>query len=285
MSSNPGTARDRIGSICAFPQLVKAQAALGQATANRDFSKTSLARYKDLVAQGLAAQQDLDQKAAQAEVDQAAVKVAEASIQAEMANVRRLSETKSFGKVKAPFSGTVNTRMIERGALVSSTTQLFKLSTVDPVRVFVQVPQDLAPSVRVGVPANVTVREYAGRIFDGKVARSAGALDPDTRTMKTEVRVPNADGALFAGMYAQVGLTLPSPHRVLEIPATALMNDAKGLRVATVTADGTIHLVTVIVERDTGSTIEIASGLQDTDRVVTLGNADLVEGKRVEIAP
>jgi membrane fusion protein (multidrug efflux system) len=266
-------------------QLVQAQAALGQATANRDFSRTSLARYRDLVAQGLASQQDLDQKAAQAAVDEAAVKVAEAAIQAQMANVRRLTETKSFGNVKAPFSGTVNARMIERGALVSPTTQLFRLSAVDPVRVFVQVPQDLAPSVRTDVAAKVTVREYPGRIFEGKVARAAGALDPESRTMKTEVRVPNPDNALLAGMYAQVGLTLPSPHRVFEIPATALMNDAKGLRVAIVRDDGKIELVTVIVERDTGSTIEIASGLQETDRVVTLGNGDLVEGKVVEIVP
>jgi RND family efflux transporter MFP subunit len=269
----------------AHAQLVQAQAALVQASANRDFSKANLTRFRELVNQGLASKQDLEQKEAQAAVDQASVKVAEASIAAQSANVRRLAETKAFSNVKAPFGGTVNARMIERGALVSPTTPLFKLSSIDPARVFVQVPQDLAPSVRVGVPAKVTVREYAGRVFDGKVARTAGALDSITRTLNTEVRVPNPDGALFAGMYAQIGLTLPTPHRVLEIPATALMNDAKGLRVAIVREDRTIGLVPVVVERDTGATIEIASGLQETDRVVALGSADLVEGMVVEIAP
>jgi RND family efflux transporter MFP subunit len=269
----------------AHAQLGQAQAALGQATANRDFSQTSLTRYRELARQGLASQQDLDQRVAQAAVDEAAVKAAQAAIAAQQANVQRLVETKSFGRVKAPFSGTINARLVERGALVSPTTQLFRLSAVNPVRVFVQVPQDLAPAVRIDVLAKVTVREYSERVFDGKVAHFAGALDASTRTMKTEIRVPNGDNALLAGMYAQVGLTLPSPHRVLEIPATALMNDAKGLRVAVVTPEGRIKLIPVVIERDTGPTIEVASGLQASDRVVVLAHPDLVEGRRVEIVP
>ncbi|GAC1351432.1 MAG: efflux RND transporter periplasmic adaptor subunit [Polyangiales bacterium] len=266
-------------------QLVQAQAALGQATANRDFSKTNFSRYRDLAQKGLASQQELERSEAQSAVDQAAVKVAEAAIEAQQANVHRLNETKSFAHVAAPFGGTVNARMIERGALVSPTTQLFKISAVDPVRVFVQVPQDVAPSVRADVPAQVTVREYGGRVFRGWVARSAGALDSASRTMNTEVRVPNPANELLAGMYAQVGLTLPSSHRVLEIPATALMNDGSGLRVATVGSDSKIRIVKVTIERDTGATIEIASGLEETDRVVKLGAADLSEGRSVEIVP
>ena len=266
-------------------QLVQAQAGLVQSTANRDFSNTTLDRYKKLTPEGVASQQELDQKQAQSLVDEANVKVAQAAIEAQQANVRRLTQMKSFGHVTAPFAGTVNARMIERGALVSPTTALFKISAVDPVRVFVQVPQDVAPSVRADVSAQVTVREYPGRTFEGKVARSSGSLDAATRTMNTEVRVPNPKGELFAGMYAQVALTLPSPHRVFEVPSTAVMNDAKGLRVAVVTADSTLKLVPVVVERDTGPTIEISTGITETDRVVKLGDAQLVDGRRVEIAP
>lgn len=266
-------------------QLVQAQAGLVQAQANLDYSTTTLDRYKKLTPQGVASQQELDKTSAQSQVDQAAVKVAKAAIEAQQANVRRLTQMKSWAHVTAPFAGTVNARMIERGALVSPTTPLFKVSATDPVRVFVQVPQDVAPSVRTDVPAKVTVREYAGREFEGKVARSAGSLDPASRTMNTEIRVPNPKGELLAGMYAQVALTLPSPHRVYEIPSTAVMNDAKGMRVAVVTPENKIHLVPVVVERDTGPTMEIATGIGDTDRVVKLGSAELAEGRPVEIVP
>ena len=117
----------------------------------------------------------------------------------------------------APFAGTVTQRWVEIGALVTAGNgqPLYRIAATDPARVFVQVPQDVAPGLRVDVPATVSVREYPGRKFDGKVSRSAGELDATTRTMNTEIRVPNADGALIAGMYAEVALTLPSPHRGL----------------------------------------------------------------------
>jgi RND family efflux transporter MFP subunit len=265
-------------------QLVQAQAGLVQATSNRNYSTTTLDRYKKLAPGGVASQQELDQKQAQSLVDEANVKVANAAIEAQQANVRRLSQMKSWGHITAPFAGTVNARMIERGALVSPTTPLFRVSATDPVRVFVQVPQDVAPSVRSDVAAKVTVREYAGRTFDGRVARSAGALDPATRTMNTEVRVPNPKGELLGGMYAQVALTLPSPHRVFELPATAVMTDAKGIRVAVVGADEKVKLVNVVIERDNGPTIEVSAGLAEGDRVVKLASADLFDGKSVEIA-
>jgi multidrug efflux pump subunit AcrA (membrane-fusion protein) len=134
----------------------------------------------------------------------------------------------------------------------------------------------------------VRIREFPGRDFEGTVARTAGALDPATRTLMTEVRVPNPKGEILTGMYAEVALTLPTPHRVLAIPGTALIYDAKGNRVAVVEAkDGHEHvrLVPVVVERDTGATIELASGLSPEDRVVKLPSAELTEGREVEVAP
>ncbi len=127
-------------------------------------------------------------------------------------------------------------RNIERGMLVAggTSTPLFKIEATDPVRVLVQVPQDVAPSVRVDLVAKVTVREFPGRTFDGKIGHAAGALDATTRTMMTEVRVPNPKGELLTGMYANVALMLPTPHRVLSVPASALLNDAGGIRVAVV---------------------------------------------------
>jgi len=265
-------------------QLAQAEAAVVQAKANRTYSQTTLQRYQDLAPKGVTSQQELDKSRSQAAVDDANVEVAQANIEAQKANIRRLVQMQGFSRVVAPFAGTINTRSVERGMLVSPVTPLFKISQSETVRVLVQVPQDVAPAVTIDQPATVTVREYAGRKFEGKVARSAGALDPTSRTMNTEIRVANPKAELFSGMYAQVALTLPSPHRVWELPATAVMTDAKGVRVALV-EDGKLRLAPVTIERDNGATMEIATGLGEHDQVVKLGSAELVEGRAVDLAP
>jgi RND family efflux transporter MFP subunit len=266
-------------------QLAQAEAGLVQARANARFSKTNLERYVQLTPQGLASQQDLDKQRAQAEVDQAAIAVSEATIGSQRANAQLLAQLKSFARITAPFSGRITARNIERGALVSAGTAspLFKISAMDPVRVFIQVPQDVAPGVRVDTEADVSIREYPGRAFKGKIARSAGALDATTRTMMTEVRVPNPDGTILTGMYATVALSLPTPHRVMSLPASALMNDANGLRVAIVDPSDHVHLVPVVIERDNGATVELSTGVAPGDRVVKLPTSDLAEGRSVEI--
>jgi membrane fusion protein, multidrug efflux system len=266
-------------------QLAQAQPTLQRSRASRDLANANLQRYQQLTPVGVASQADLDQRQAQAQVDDANVSVAQATIASQQANIRRLTQLKEFSRVTAPFAGTITQRWVEVGALVTAgnSQPLFRVAATDPARVFVQVPQDVAPSVRVDVPATVTVREYPGRKFEGKVARTAGELDPATRTMNTEIRVPNPGGTLLAGMYAEVALTLPSPHAVLELPSTALMNDASGLRVATVDDDSKIHLVPVVVERDEGANVEISTGLTGKERIVKLGGADLVEGRPVEV--
>jgi RND family efflux transporter MFP subunit len=267
-------------------QLAQADAGLLQARANARFSKANLERYQLLVPAGLASQQDFEQKRAQAEVDQAAINVSEATIGAQRANVQLLTQLKSFARITAPFDGRITVRNIERGALVSAGTAspLFKISAMDPVRVFIQVPQDVAPGVRVDTAAAVSIREYPGRTFQGKVARSAGSLDATTRTMNTEVRVANPDGAILTGMYATVALMLPTPHRVMSLPASALLNDANGLRVAIVDATDHVHLVPVVIERDTGPTVELSTGVAPGDRVVKLPTSELVEGRQVDVA-
>jgi RND family efflux transporter MFP subunit len=266
-------------------QLAQADAGIVQARANARFSKDSLERYRQLLPAGLASQADFDKAKAQADVDEASITVAQANAGAQQANIQMLSQLKAFGRVTAPFAGTVTSRTIERGTLVTAgnATPLFKVAATDPVRVFVQVPQDVAPSVRVGITAGVSVREFPGRVFEGKVSRSAGALDPATRTMLTEVRVPNPKGEILAGMYAQVAISLPTPHRILSVPATALLNDAGGLRVALVDATAHVHLTPVVMERDTGPTVELSSGLAPSDQVVTLPSAALTEGRLVDV--
>jgi len=166
-------------------QLLQAQATLVQSKANRGLSQTNLQRYVKLAPSGVVSQADLDQRQAMAEVDEANVSVAQASIAAQQANMRRLTQLKSFARVTAPFGGTVTQRTVEVGSLVTSGNgqPMYKVAAMDPARVFVQVPQDVAGTVRAGVPAGVSLREYPGRVFGGTVARAAGELDPTTRTM------------------------------------------------------------------------------------------------------
>jgi RND family efflux transporter MFP subunit len=267
-------------------QLLQTRASLAQSKANRKLAQANLGRARSLAPSGVVSRAELELNEAQAEVGEANVTVAEANVAAQQANIRRLEQLKAFSRVTAPFAGTITQRMVEVGALVTAGNgqPLFRLSAMDPARVFVQVPQDVAPSVRTGESGKVTLREYPGRIFSGKVERAAGALDEATRTMNTEVRVPNPDGALLPGMYAEIALTLPATHRVLELPATALLNDARGQRVAVVDGQRKLHLVPVVVERDNGATVDISSGLSGDEKVVKIGSAAFVEGMAVDVS-
>jgi RND family efflux transporter MFP subunit len=267
-------------------QLASAKASVKQASAQRDFAKTNSAPYETLADQQLVSRAQLEQTQAQAATDEATVAAADANVNAMEANVRRLQELQGFAKVVAPFAGTITSRSIDRGSLVGEggATPMFTLVATDPVRIFVDVPQSVAPSVKVGTDATIAVREYASRTFAGKVTRSAGALDPELHVMSTEIQVPNSDGALLPGMYVQASLTLPVPHRVLEIPATALYSDAAGLRLATVDAQNRVHFVPITIERDTGATLWIATGLTGDERIIKIAVPTLVEGDAVEVA-
>ena len=264
-------------------QLAQAEAALVQAKANQGYSQVQLGRYQALTPKGVASEQELDRASSQSRVDSAGIEVANANVEAQKANLRRYAQLREFARVVAPFDGIVNARMIERGTLVSGTTPLFRVSQSDTVRVFIQVPQDVAPGVAVGQAAQISIREYAGRAFDGKIARSAGALDMQSRTMTVEIRIPNEKHELITGMYAEVKLTLPSPHKVWEVPATTVLTDARGIRVAIVEDDNKLHMSPVIVERDNGATMELANGIKDGDRIVKLASSDLAEGRAVEV--
>ncbi|HEX5059490.1 MAG TPA: efflux RND transporter periplasmic adaptor subunit, partial [Kofleriaceae bacterium] len=239
-----------------------------------------------LADQKLVSKAQVEQQQAQAATDEATVSAAESNVVAQEANVRRLVELQGFAKVSAPFAGTITARTIDRGTLVGEggATPMFTLVATDPVRVFIDVPQSVAPSVKVGTDAAVTVREYAGRAFAGKVTRAAGALDPELHVMSTEIQVPNTDNALLPGMYVQVALTLAVPHRVLEIPSTALYSDAQGLRVATVDAQQRIKFAPITIERDTGQSLWIATGLTGDERILKIAVPTLLDGDAVEIA-
>jgi membrane fusion protein, multidrug efflux system len=266
-------------------QLVAARAAQAQSSASNDYSRTTLDRYKRLRPAGVASQQEVEQRESEAQVGRANLAAADAAIEVQQAEIRRLTRLKAFTRVTAPFAGLITERSIDRGSLVSAgnASPLFRLIAPDPVRVMVQVPQDVAPSVRAGVPASIRVREFAGRKFEGKLVRAAFALDAQTRTMLTEVQVPNPKLELLTGMYSEVSIELAVPHRVYEVPATALFNDANGLRLAVVDDSGTVRFVTITIERDTGATVQIATGLRGDEKIVRIASALLKDGSKVEL--
>jgi membrane fusion protein (multidrug efflux system) len=267
--------------------LAQRQSALAQAGARAQYAHLSATRQDYLVSRNLVAQQDADEANTQATVSDTSVASAEADLRAQRDAVRQIEDLVSFARVTAPFDGTVTQRLTEVGSLVNAgagppAQALFEIEATDPLRVFVRVPQTFAPSMRAGEPAAVVVRQYAGRKFAGKVTRTAGALEPTSRTLETEVVVPNGSGALLAGMYCEVTLTVDVSHRVVRVPASAIVFDAAGLHVATVGDDGRVHLLTVQPGRNLGNEVEIVAGLNGGERVLSAPPADVTDGMRVQ---
>jgi RND family efflux transporter MFP subunit len=260
------------------------RAQIRQAETQLELARVTNKRYAALGPSGVVTQQEVDQYRAGADAQEANVAAAQAAHGSALANVQRLQDLKSFGVIVAPFDGVVTARTAEVGQLVTAGTgaalPLFKVAEVDVVRVFVNVPQLYASGITVGLDAPTGVREIAGRTFAGKVARTAHALDPGTRTLLTEVDIANPDDALFAGMYARVSFHLTSQSRLVVVPATAVLIDALGTRVAVV-RDGTLTWKKVEIESDLGDKLAIATGLAEGDVVVAAPSDRLDEGMHV----
>jgi RND family efflux transporter MFP subunit len=211
------------------------------------------------------------------------VAAARNNVASNQANLERYLDLQSFEQVRAPFTGVVTVRNVDVGALITSnTTLLFRIGQMDVLRIYINVPQIHAPMVRVGQLATLSVVEYPNRTFTGKVTRTAQSLDPSSRTMLTEVQVPNSDSALLPGMYATVQLVLPHTVPSVIILGECLIVRGNGTQVATVTDQRTIHLQPVVVGHDYGTRLEILSGLHAGQYVVVNPNDNVQEGAKVK---
>jgi membrane fusion protein (multidrug efflux system) len=260
------------------------EGALEQAIANRDYARVTAKREDALLAESLSSKQTNDQAHAQEKVGEANVHAADADVAAAQASVRQLAQLVSFGRVVAPFDGRITQRNIDVGSLVTAGggQPMFRLEAMDPLRAFIQVPQAFALSVKDGQTASVVVRQLPGRTFDGHVTRTAGTLDPASRTLTVEVDVPNPTGELLGGMFAQVTVAVAVAHRVVRVPSSAVITDAMGVHVATVDGAGVLHLARVQRGQDTGREIEIVDGLNGGEQVVVTPAGDVTDGMRVE---
>ena len=261
-------------------QLLQGKAQMRTDQANEAFAKVTADRYAKLAAQGLIAQQTADQYLAQYKADVA-------TVQADEANVARLQNLQDFKHISAPYDGIVTQRNLNLGALVdagSGGSNLFVIADTSTLRVYVDVPETYAASVHVGMPADVSLNTYGAKPITGTVARTADALDPNTRTLRTEIDVSNTEQRLLPGVYANVKLQVATATRNYIVPANVLLFRSEGLRIALVDGQQRVHLQPVTLGRDFGSTVEITEGLNDGDRIVLSPPDSLSEGQQVKIA-
>jgi RND family efflux transporter MFP subunit len=266
--------------------------------ATLDLARVTMGRYQAADAEKAVAVEALDQSVAAFRTAQASVAAAEANVESNRANVQRLEQLTSFERVRAPFSGTVIQRNVDVGALITAGSPtdntavaptsvsgaangLFEIAQVDRLRVFVNVPQAYAPNVRAGMPVQLTVRGQLEAPVAASVTRTSSALDPGTRTLLAQVDIPNPSGRLLPGMFVYVAFTIAPSGTRWRVPATAVVFDAQGSRVATVGPRNTIHFQPVEVGRDFGDSLDIQAGLQGQEQIVLQPTVALQEGQVV----
>jgi RND family efflux transporter MFP subunit len=267
----------------------QAEAALKQGRSNENLAQVTAARWKNLLDKGVVSRQENDTYQAQWAAQQAnvealgkAVAAANGNVAALQANLDRLNELKGYQTVRAPFAGVITLRNVDTGALIAdSNTLLFRIAQTDRLRTYINVPQSEAAAVRVGQPAALLFSDLPGRKFMGTVARTSSALDPSSRTLLVEVQVPNQDGRLLPGMYAQVDLSVQRSQPSLTIRGDTLVVRADGPQVAVVDAAGRVHYARIQLGRDYGDRIEVLSGLEEGQRVVVNPSDFVREGAKV----
>ena len=276
----------------------QSQKALEQQKAALELARATMARYRAADAENAVAKEAVDQSVAAVRTGEASVSAAEAYSESAAANVRRIQELTSFERIVAPFAGTVIQRNVDVGALITAGSPtnnaavapssvaataggLFEVAQIDKLRVFVNVPQAYAPNVKTGMPVHVSLRGHLAAPLTGTVTRTANALDPATRTLLTEVDIDNASHQLLPGTFVYVAFSVGAAGTRWRLPATALMFDASGTRVAVVGADNKLRLQPVVVGRDFGDAIDVQSGLSGDESIVKQPTVSLQNGQAV----
>jgi RND family efflux transporter MFP subunit len=264
-------------------QLRQARADLGTAQANLNLSKITADRYMGLLKTDSVSKQESDNAGGDYEAKQA-------NLQSAQANVKRLEELQQFQRIYAPFSGVITARNTDIGALINSGStggngnELFHIAQPDKLRVYVSVPQIYSQAAKPGITADLTLAEFPGRRFQGKLVRTANAIDPVSRTLLVEIAVDNPTGQLFTGSYAEVHFKLPTPTSSLILPVNTLLFRSEGLRVAVVGQGQKVELKEITLGHDFGSEVEVVAGLTGSENVIVNPPDSVVDGESVRIA-
>jgi RND family efflux transporter MFP subunit len=265
-------------------QLRQSLADLATAQANLNLSKITADRFSGLLKTDSVSKQESDNAAGDFEAKKA-------NLQSAQANVKRLQELQAFQKIYAPFAGVITARNTDVGALIDSgssggvRTELFHIVQPDKLRVYVSVPQVYSQAAKPGLTADLTLSEFPGRPFQGKLVRTANAIDPTSRTLLVEIAVDNPTGQLFTGSYAEVHLKLPTAASAFILPVNTLLFRSEGLRVAAVGDDQKVELKQITLGHDYGSEIEVIAGLNGNEKIIVNPPDSVTTGETVRIAP
>ena len=259
-------------------ELAQAKAQLQVAQSALKLSQVTYQRNQDLFNQRVIAPQDLDTAADTYYENQA-------TVAADEANIDQLNALEAFKLVRAPFDGIVTARDIDIGAYVAagSGTQLFRVARTSPLRIYVNVPQESAQLVKIGVEGDLTVPEFPGRTFPARVTNAAGAVDPISRSLQTELQIPNETGELLPGAYAEVSLRLNGDRGLVTIPSNAWLFQREGATVGVVHPDGKVEIRKVTIYLNLGDKLEISQGLSDSDQVIVNPSDGLANGMKVSV--
>ena len=262
-------------------QLHQAEAARAQSASSEALAKSSAERWQSLRQKDAVTQQELDERLS-------AYKQAQADLAAAEANVSRLRSLQGFNRVTAPFDGVLTRRNVDVGDLINAGNggagqALFSLAQVDPLRLYIYVPQVYASQIKIGDMVRVGLAERAGVHYQGSIARTARAIDPATRTLQVEIRVPNPAGELFSGAYVQVELPIKGDRAAIVIPTNVLLFRPDGPRVAVVDQSGRVRLALVKLGTDFGTSVEVLSGLDAADRIIVNPADSLADGDVVAL--
>ncbi|MGF7131474.1 RND family efflux transporter MFP subunit [Paraburkholderia sp. EB58] len=262
-------------------QLNQAKADLASAKADAALAKTTADRWQSLLASDSVSRQEVDDRTQGYVAKQAQVEAAQA-------NLDRLVATKTFARIVAPFDGVITSRDTDVGALINAGggtgPQLFSVSSVDKLRLYVHVPQEYAPVIKPGGTATFTVPEYAGKSFTATVVGLADSVNAASGTTLVQLLVDNPGHLLLPGDFVNLHFALPARAGALRVPASALIFDNKGLRLATVDDQDTVRFRSVAILQDLGNAVDIGSGLADSDRVIDTPPDGLVDGDRVQVS-
>jgi len=281
-------ARVKQGQLLAVIDTPEVDQQLQQSLSNLNTAKANLAlaqitrnRYQGLLRSNAVSQQDVDNAVGTYNAN-------EAIVQANQANVKQLEALQSFEKIYAPFDGIVTARNTDIGDLINSgsgggtKTDLFHIAQPGKLRVYVNVPQEYSQGIKAGMTADLSLAEFPDRKFQGKLVRTASAINVTTRTLLVEIEVDNFSGTLLTGSYAEVHLKIPTQASTLLLPVNALLFRTEGLRVGVV-KDGKVVLTAVTPGRDFGNQIEVVSGLKPDDQVIINPPDSIVSGQQVQV--